>query len=308
MIRREFIKSAALGSAGIVSVFGQSPSRPQVAVTMDDFNLFGESESVASKRNRAILDALRRHSDIKATIFVSCANVDNPLGRKLLGEWNDAGHIIGNHTYSHQKYTRSDFDEYGKDILRCDALLKNYSQFQKYFRFPTLHEGDTTEQRDRMRAFLKQHGYRMGYVTIDNSDWYIDTRLRAKVTKSPAADTLAYRDYYLNHIWDRTTYYDKLAHDVLQRQVRHTLLIHHNLLNAMYLSDLLDLYEKRGWKLINAEVAFADPVFQELPKVVPAGQSIIWAIAKEKGKLPKELRFPAEDGEYIKAEMERLGL
>ncbi len=148
----------------------------------------------------------------------------------------------------------------------------------------------------------------MGYVTIDNSDWYIDTRLRERIKTSPGSDTLVYRNYYLDHIWDRTTYYDKLAHDVLRRQVRHTLLIHHNLLNAMYLSDLLDLYEKRGWKLIDAEVAFADPVFQELPKVVPAGQSIIWAIAKEKGIIPKELRYPAEDGAYIKAEMERLKL
>jgi peptidoglycan/xylan/chitin deacetylase (PgdA/CDA1 family) len=215
MIRREFMKSAAMAGAGALTPLGQSPPTPQVAVTIDDFNLFGESEPVATKRNRALLETLQRHSNVKAAIFVACGNVDSTLGRKLLGEWNDAGHIIGNHTYSHRRYASSNFDEYSKDVLRCDALLKDHSQFRKYFRFPTLNEGDTAENRDFMRAFLKQQNYRMGYVTIDNSDWYIDTRLRERIKTSPGSDTLVYRNYYLDHIWDRTTYYDKLAHDVV---------------------------------------------------------------------------------------------
>jgi len=307
MKRREFLKSAIVATVGTAGIY-RFENPPQVAITMDDFNLFRASDEVASKRNRAILEALKRHSDVKAAIFVAGSNVDSALGMRLLREWNDAGHIIGNHTYSHRNYATSDFDEYCKDIMRNEILLKGFPQYRRFFRFPMLKEGATAEQRDRMRAFLDKNGYRMGYVSIDNSDWYIDTRLRERLAKSPGTDSTAYRNYYLDHVMDRAAYYDKLARDCEGRQVKHTLLIHHGVLNGLYLSDLMDRFQKQGWQFINAEDAFRDPVFRELPKVVPAGESIVWARAKEKGKLAASARYPAEDGDYIRAEMDRLGL
>ena len=33
--------------------------------------------------------------------------------------------------------------EYLQDILRAEALLKDFPRFRKYFRFPALKEGDT---------------------------------------------------------------------------------------------------------------------------------------------------------------------
>lgn len=61
-----------------------------------------------------------------------------------------------------------------------------------------------------MRAFLKTRGYRMGYVTIDASDWYIDQRFRARLVEHPQADVRPYRDYYLDHLRDRAAFYDGL--------------------------------------------------------------------------------------------------
>jgi len=308
MRRREFLKSAAIAAVGAYGYQSQKSAQKQVAITMDDFNLFRASDEVASKRNRAILGALKRHSDVKAAIFVAGSNVDHPLGKRLLNEWNDAGHMIGNHTYSHRNYATSSFDEYCRDIMHNDELLKGYSQFRRYFRFPMLKEGATAEQRDRMRAFLSKNGYSMGYVTIDNSEWYIDGRLRERIAKSPNGDLSAYRNYYLDHVMDRAAYYDKLAHETEGRQIKHTVLVHHTVLNGMYLGDLMDRFEKQGWKFINAEEAYRDPIFKELPKTIPAGESIVWARAKEKGKLAASLRYPAEDGDYIKEEMDKLGL
>jgi hypothetical protein len=171
-----------------------------------------------------------------------------------------------------------------------------------------LKEGDTATKRDAMRAFLAQHGYRVGHVTIDNSDWFIDLRLTARLQKDPAADVKPYRDYYLEHMWARADYYDQLARRVLGYQVKHTVLVHFNLLNALFLGDVIEMFKAKGWQPIDAEEAFTDPVFASKPKVLPAGESIVWAIAKEKGTIAKSLRYPAEDGEYEKARMNKLGL
>ena len=171
-----------------------------------------------------------------------------------------------------------------------------------------LKEGDTAAKRDAMRSFFAKHGYRVGHVTIDNSDWAIDMRLTARLKNDPTADVKPYRDFYLEHMWTRSEYYDSLAQRVLNRPVKHTLLVHFNLLNGLFLNDLLEMYKAKGWQLVDAEEAFTDPVFSSQPKVLPAGESIVWSLAKEKGTIPMSQRYPAEDGESEIARMNKLGL
>ncbi|MES1263856.1 MAG: polysaccharide deacetylase family protein [Peristeroidobacter soli] len=307
MNRRELTQllgTSLLASAITPRAF--AAASPQVSITMDDFNIKDADEPTAVKRNQAILSAFRTHS-IKAAIFVCATYIDSPLGQRLLTQWNDEGHIIANHTYSHRNYEKSDFAEYTADTLRCEAIIKDYPQFRRLFRFPYLKEGDNAEHRDRMRAFLAEHGYKNGAVTIDASDWYIDSRLRKRLDKDSTANTAGYRDYYLQHILDRSKYYDDVARKALGRSVRHTLLVHHNVLNERYLGDILDQYKRKGWTLIDAEHAYQDPVFNEKPSVLPAGDSLVLALAIQSGKM-KRTRWPSEDGDYEAPSMDRLGL
>src|SRR5690242_201299 len=183
----------------------------QFSITMDDFNWQNHLKLTGAERNHAILGTLSAHS-IKAALFVVGSNLEERQGKRLLAQWNDAGHLIGNHTYSHPNFNapENSLKSYEQDILRAEPLLQQFSRFRKYFRFPMLKEGDTAAKRDGMRAFLAAHGYRTGHVTIDTSDWYIDLRLNARLQKDPTADVKPYRDYYLEHMWARAEYYDNL--------------------------------------------------------------------------------------------------
>ena len=312
MNRRTFTKTlglsvAALGLSGVPAL--ASKQLTPFSITMDDFYWTNAVKLTATERNEAILGTLRAHSN-KAALFVIGRNIDSAEGKELLALWDKAGHMIGNHTYSHRNYNAPEADvaAYQEDILRAEALLKDFPQFKKYFRFPMLKEGDTVAKRDAMRAFFAEHGYRNGHVTIDNSDWAIDQRLTARLKKDPAADLKPYRDFYLDHMWARAQYYDKLARRVVGRRISHTMLVHFNLLNGLFLGDLIKMFHSKGWNLIDAEEAFADRVFASNPKVVPAGESLIWSLAKEKGRLAKSLRYPAEDSVYENARMDKLGL
>lgn len=295
-----------------VSALAQSGSNKpaEVSITLDDMDLNGNDTPKLSldERNTAILAALRKHRDLKAALFVCGMRVDNEQGKKHLLEWDKAGHMTANHSYSHFFYPRTEFEKFTQDIIKGEAVISSLKNFQKFFRFPYLKEGNTAEKRDKIRAFLNERNYRMGYVTIDTSEWAIDARLRKRLNDNPDADLTAYRDFYLEHIWERTQFYDQLARKVTGKPVRHTLLIHHNLVTALFLDDLLKMVEKKGWKLIDANHAFKDPVFKKFPNVVPAGESIIWSLAKESGKFENELRYPAEDERYEKEKMDKLGL
>jgi hypothetical protein len=112
----------------------------------------------------------------------------------------------------------------------------------------------------------------------------------------------------MEHMWARAEYYDTLARRVLGRPVKHTVLVHFNLLNGLFLNDLIAMFKSKGWQPIDAEEAFKDVVFSAKPNVLPAGESIVWSLAKEKGTISKSLRYPAEDGEIENARMDRLKL
>lgn len=314
MNRRQFnftLSGASLGLATYAwPTVSAKSDQPSLAVTMDDFHWNNSLKLTPQERNRAILGALKSHGNLKAALFVAGKNADSETGKALLREWDRAGHMIGNHSYSHPalnsaKVTASVFTA---DIQRSEEILKDFPRFQKSFRFPYLKEGESAAERDEVRAFLKQRGYRNGHVTIDASDWAVDSRLTKRLKNDPAADLRPYRDFYLAHMWERAVYYDDLARKVLGRSVKHTLLVHFNLLNALFLGDLLDMFKKKGWKLIDAVDAFKDPVFASEPTNVPAGESIIWALAKQTGRFDSLLRYPGEDAGYENAKMDKMGL
>lgn len=312
MNRRAFTKTFALSTLAIgvggVPAIARKPAT-QFSITMDDFYWRNPVKQTAQERNQSILDTFNKHS-MKAAAFVIGRNIEDQEGKDLIAAWDRAGHLIANHTYSHREFSapETDVKAYQEDILRAEALLKEFPRFRKYLRFPMLKEGETAAKRDDMRSFLAQNGYRNGHVTIDNSDWAVDQRLTARLKKDPNASLKPYRDFYLEHMWARAEYYDSLARRVVGRPVKHTILTHFNLLNGLFLDDVVKMFKAKGWEPINADDAFTDSVFLAQPKVVPAGESLIWSLAKEKGTIAKTLRYPAEDSVYENKRMDKLGL
>ncbi len=279
------------------SAFGQK----QIAITIDDPNTYNTPLLNWKQRDSLLLNTLEEQK-INAALFVCGMRVDNPNGRELLKNWDEKGHLLCNHSYSHYYYnSKSKTSEiFIADFKRGDSIVSSYKNYTKYFRFPFLKEGNTAEKRDSMRTALKNEGYLNGHVTIDASDWYIDSEIIQELNKNLSADLIPYRNYYIKHILNRANYYDSLAQVVFERNVKHTLLIHHSLLNALFLDDLLIALKGNGWKLIDAEEAFKDEVFKIQPKIEPCGESIIWQAAMQFEAHSKNLRYPAEDKEYEK--------
>src|SRR5262245_18595147 len=202
---------------------------------------------------------------------------DSDAGRQLIGEWDRHGHLIASHSYSHLNFNKVTLTDFAADAVKNEPLIVSYRHFAKLFRYPYLKEGDTAAKRDGMREFLQQRGYRNGRVTIDASDWAISGRLESRVKKDPKADLSGYRDFFLQHIWETAQVYESLAQRVSNEPVRHTLLLHHNTLNALFFDDLLAMFSAKGWRLIDAEHAYRDPIFDREPQILPAGESLIWA-------------------------------
>jgi peptidoglycan-N-acetylglucosamine deacetylase len=299
LTRRDFIMVGA-AAAGLAP-----QASPQVAVTMDDFNVSEPVHLTGSERSDRILAALRRHGT-QAMALVIGRNAETPAGRTILDRWAAAGHVIGNHTYSHLDYHAVSISTkaYVADFERGDAVLRGRRGFEKFFRFPMLREGNTAEKRDAMRRALAEGGYRNAYVTIDNSDFLIANELRDRLIADQRTDPRPYRDIYLRHMLAFARYYRDAARVVFGRDIAHTLLTHFNLLSALYLGDLLDALRDDGWSIARVSAVYQDDVFQRQPDVLPAGDSLVWACAQEARRaLP---RAPVENDAWLQREFATL--
>ncbi len=302
----DFCRSTLCACVALAS-FALSPAAwsQSIALTFDDGPNMADTVGLSpAGRNAAILRQLAE-AHLKSILFVTRTDGD-PKRSELIRRWGAEGHEIGNHTATHPDFDDTNLAEYERELLRCDKAIRDLPGFTRRFRYPYLKEGNTIEKRDGFRAFLDASAYKTGPVSVDASDWYYSERLSARLKRDPHASTDPYREAYLRHLYDRAQYYDGLSRTLLGRSVAHVLLLHHNLINALFLRDVIRMFEKKGWTIIDAEDAFSDPVYSLRPDIVPAGGSILWALAKEKG-LPG-LRYPGEDGIYEKPILDRLHL
>lgn len=257
-----------------------------VALTFDDGpNLASTPRMTPQERNAALLAALAHHH-VQAALMVTAGNgAIRPEGLALARAWGAAGHVIGNHTMTHPdlnspKVTLADYEQ---ELLDCDRIIAPLPGYRKWFRYPFLREGNTPDKRDGMRAFLSAHGYRNAHVSLDTSDWRLNDELVAVLTKDPAADVAPIKAAYLAHMRQRALAYRALAQRVQGRDIAQVILLHHNLINAMWLDDLLTQFEQMGWHFVTPDAAFADPLYQLQPEHAVPGQSLLLAMARSLG-------------------------
>ena len=101
---------------------------------------------------------------IKATFFMVGENVGYyPAAARAVAE---AGHEIGNHTFSHRKFGRLEEEELRREILSCEEAIASVSDSPVRFIRPP--EGQMS---DTMRRVIGASDYRVILWDVDTRDW-----------------------------------------------------------------------------------------------------------------------------------------
>ena len=289
----------------------ETKTKPAVSFTFDDGITSDIVEFKFEEWNEMILSHLE-NENLKAVFFVTGQNKMDKKGQFLLKSWNDKGHKIANHSYTHPNFNSPENNSYlfENELKKTDSIISKFDHSIQLFRFPYLKEGQNKMKVDSIRKILSENKYSNGYVTIDASDWYVNQRLisRIKEVGFEKTEIEKFKDFYLQHIIDRANYYEKLSYEINERNINHTLLLHHNLASALFLGELIEKFKKEGWEVVNADLAYKDKIFKRIPDPNFAGESLIYSMAKQSGKYEKSLRYPAEDSRYEKDKMDKLGL
>lgn len=251
--------SGPVSSVPAVAV-STSPSR--IAITVDDLpyvTFGGASPEDGLRYAESITSALQEHG-IVATGFVIGQNI-NAETRPALQAFADAGHTIGNHSWTHPDYGTITREEFLDETRRTDEALAEWIAAPRYYRFPYLRQSETAAKREAATQILTDLGYQNVPVTIDNDEWRYNAEYTEAIAdgKSGAAAIIAQN--YLAHMQERTSYFQTLAVEELGEDVDHILPVHLNRINADHLGTLLDWYDAQGWTFITVDDALAHPLF-----------------------------------------------
>ena len=186
-----------------------------------------------------------------------------------------AGYPIGNHTFSHADLDEVSAESYLADIRQMQKLLaelapvSTFTESSHVFRYPYLHEGLTGEQRNTVRNFLFENGYRIAEVTIDWDDWaWNDAYTRCVRKHDNRSITWLKRQVAIvaeQHLRNSRSTAERL----FKRDIAHILVLHDSMFNAAVLESVLRDFRQQGVELITLDRALEDPIYKLNPGAMP---------------------------------------
>lgn len=231
----------------------------EIAITMDDLPLVASRMNTPANKQRAterfmqIVQAFQKYK-VPVTGFVIAGAIEKGQW-EFLEQFRQAGFMLGNHTYSHYNLNQMSAEKYIADIERADKILAPILTTPKYFRYPYLAEGNKTTK-PQVREYLNAHQYIVAPVTIDSKDFAFNEMTYKVPYRSRVEYIQKLKPRYLAYIWKQTLLAEKKANGKNGKQI---LLIHANILNSYLLGDILEMYQKNGYKFISLTEALADP-------------------------------------------------
>ncbi|HEX7318679.1 MAG TPA: polysaccharide deacetylase family protein [Pyrinomonadaceae bacterium] len=290
-VARAFLASALLVWVLAAQAVGQAGAAPrrEVAVTFDDLPApYGDLENMRRVTSR-LLESVKRNN-VPAVGFVNERKLyvkgEMDARTDLLRAWLDAGLELGNHTFSHISLQKASLEEYKDDVVRGETvtrmLLAERGMKLRYFRHPFLWTGATPEYKRGLAEFLAARGYTVAPVTVDNSDFifakvYYDARKRgdAETAKRVADAYVSYMESVFEH-------FERLSAETFGREVKQTLLLHANELNADRFDEVAAMLKRRGYSFVTLEEALKDPAYAEPDALARNGPSWLhrWRTAK----------------------------
>ena len=264
-----------------------------VAVTFDDLPAASAQvdQATLATLTNDLLASLSRNR-VPAVGFVNEGKLYDDAGGidtarvKLLDQWIQAGHDLGNHTFGHTDVDQTSLADYERDVLRGEhitrPLMQRYGKTLRFFRHPFLHTGSDAMKKNALERFLKAHGYQIAPVTIDNYDYVFARAYDVATARGDSLTATAIKKSYLAYMDTVVGFYERQARLIVGAEFPQILLLHANRLNAASFDELAVMLRRRRYAFVSLQQALTHPVYRQHPDryVGPAGITWLhrWAI------------------------------
>jgi peptidoglycan-N-acetylglucosamine deacetylase len=256
----------------------------EISLSFDDAPREDSIHFKGAERADALIKSLRDSAVSQVIFYANPGNIVNnseKLGR--LKKYQKAGHLIGNHTWSHPNADKITAKEFKENILKADLYLEKEKLLTRFFRYPFLRRGGELSKVRDIRKYLESLNYHDAYVTIDTYDWHMNLLFQnaLKAGKTVNMDNL--KKYYVETILKSVDFFDEMSTNILKHQASHVLLLHENDLAALFMKDLVEALRSKGYKIVSPAESYRDKVLGAYPDTAYHNQGRIAAKAFELG-------------------------
>ncbi|MGB0453380.1 MAG: polysaccharide deacetylase family protein [Bacteriovoracaceae bacterium] len=273
-------------------------SEKLISLSFDDAPRSDSWRFKGEKRAEILIEALKKANVSQTIFYANPGKITTPEGLERLKKYQRAGHLIGNHTFTHPWAKKVTVKEYIEDFEKAHEHLQKHNLLSKYFRYPFLDRGKTWREIKEVHKHIMSRGYIDGYVTVDNWDWHMDSLLQKALSQKKAIDYKQLGNFYVDTIMESVNFYYDLTLKTLKKSAPQILLLHENDLAALYIPKLVERLRSEGWKIISPTESYTVQELTPLPKTTVHGQGRIVALAASRGESGK-LNSGFEDYEIL---------
>lgn len=187
---------------------------------------------------------------------------------KLLEDWTKRDYIsLGNHTYSHSRYSDVGYNLFEKDIEKGEQIIRElagkYKKPLKHFRFPYNDLGKDSVQHIKIDSTLHSRNYISSPFTVESADWMFNYVYEYYLSQGELEKANEIGQLYVSATIDYIHFFDSLYIEEYGRRLHQIYLCHDNSLNAIYLSSIIEILDKESFRFVSIDEAINDPAYQQ---------------------------------------------
>lgn len=210
--------------------------------------------------------------DIPVAIFINEGLIDKTesvdKNKQLLNDWVAKPYTtLGNHSYSHLRYSDVGINSFKTDVMKGETLTKalanRYQKPLQYFRFPFNDLGRDKAQHRQMDNMLQTLGYINTPFTVESSDWMFSYIYDYYLEHGELDQARKMGERYVSTTLKYFHFFDSLSMKLYGREVSQIYLCHDNALNANYLPEILRQLEMKEYQFVSLEEAMMDQVYHQ---------------------------------------------
>jgi peptidoglycan/xylan/chitin deacetylase (PgdA/CDA1 family) len=253
----------------MLTVTSSSICQKKVAITIDDIpNIWKYQYNNFETKFLTRLDSL----DIPVAIFINegfiYSNQYVSENFDLLNQWcNREYTTLGNHTFSHTRYSEVGINKFTVDISKGENIIRElsklYSKELKYFRFPYNDLGKDSLQQTQIKKILEQRKYIITPFTIESSDYMFNYIYQHHLKSGNVKEAELVAKEYIDKTLEYFMYFDSISVQQYNRNIPQIFLCHDNYINADYFHIIIKKLIEKGYSFIRLDEALKDSVYNQ---------------------------------------------
>jgi beta-lactamase regulating signal transducer with metallopeptidase domain len=232
---------------------------------------------------RLLIEKLKAHR-VPATGFVQGNMISDgeksyPVRANIVRLWRDAGFEIGIGGYKHIWFYHTPYDDYVTNTEKNEKIVREILAEKnlplRYFSYPFLNTGKSTEDKTKFEAWLKERNLQSIKYTFDNQEWMYSYAYDMARKDNDINTMREIRGEFVDYMTKMLEHYEAYSQEMFGRDIAQTMVLTPSRLVADSFDDVFGMLEKHGYEFVGIDKAQADEAYR-MPDEFSGKAGISW--------------------------------